>query len=117
MLKTNSVQGVLVLGSNENGVWCEAEYAITALLNKPQNIYSAQKFSVDLNSSLWGAEDETVLSLLPHRENMHGKGRFAHGKESATLYLSSTCSTARGSHGRPPEDRENIYILIDSFTT
>jgi hypothetical protein len=30
VLKTNSVQGVLVLGSNENGVWCEAEYAIAA---------------------------------------------------------------------------------------
>ena len=47
---------------------------------------------------------------------MHGKGRFAHGKESATLYLSSTCSTLRGSHGWPPDDSENIYILIDSFT-
>jgi hypothetical protein len=60
VLKTNSVQGVLVLGSNENGVWCEeAEYAITALLDKSQNIYSAQKFLVEeLNSSLWGAEDE-----------------------------------------------------------
>jgi hypothetical protein len=52
-----------------------------------------------------------------HRENMHGKGRFAQAKESATLYLSSTCSTVRRSRGRPPGDRENIYILIDSFTT
>ena len=48
---------------------------------------------------------------------MHGKGRFSHAKQSATLYFSSTCSTVWGSHGRPPDDRENIYILIDSFTT
>jgi hypothetical protein len=48
---------------------------------------------------------------------MHGKGRFAQAKESATLYLSSTYSAARGSLGRPPDDGENIYILIDSFTT
>lgn len=47
---------------------------------------------------------------------MHGKGRFAQAKESATSYLSTTCSTVRRSRGRPPDDRENIYILIDSFT-
>ena len=47
---------------------------------------------------------------------MHGKGRFGHAKESATLYFSSTCSTVRRSHGRPRDYGENIYILIDSFT-
>ena len=32
VLKTNSTHGVLVFGSNENGVCCEAEYPMTANL-------------------------------------------------------------------------------------
>src|SRR6266404_726477 len=85
VLKTNSVQGVLVFGRREKRVSWEAEELISAFYSLiPGNTSLGLKFLRPGTVGTWNCRGLYVFSLLPRGEGLHEKGHFA---DNQKVYL------------------------------
>src|SRR5258708_33266489 len=78
VLKTNSVQGVLVFGSREKrGSWEAEELIIRVYSSVVENTSSGSKFLGPEQGSNLGRRGLQAFSLLPRGPRMHGKVHFS----------------------------------------